>query len=147
MKQLAFRVYGRPVPQGSKNIYKGRPVEQAKALAPWRQAVSYSALQASKLDSEWESFAEPVRLDMTFLFERPRAHFGTGRNSGILKESAPARYKGTTPDLSKLIRAVEDGITDVGVWTDDNLVAAVYAEKVYAALGEPPGVSVRISAL
>ena len=64
-----------------------------------------------------------VGLKLRFYRARPKGHFGTGRNSEKLKASAPP-YPITTPDLTKLLRAVEDGLTKV-LWRDDVLVRAL----------------------
>lgn len=140
---LTFRAYGEPAPQGSKNVYRGRVVESSKALRPWRQAVTYAAIEA--LGQKGRRFAGPVLLDLEFVFERPRGHYGTGRNAGILKPGAPAHFKSSTPDLSKLVRAAEDAITDAGAWTDDALVAKIAAVKRYAGPGEVQGLIARVS--
>ena len=50
-----------------------------------------------------------IVLDLLFRFPRPRSHFGTGRNAGQLKPSAPF-YVRTRPDLDKLARAVGDAL-------------------------------------
>ena len=41
-------------------------------------------------------------------------------------------------------KLVEDAITRAGVWTDDAVVVATACAKVYAAIGEAPGVHVRV---
>jgi hypothetical protein len=57
-----------------------------------------------------------------FYFARPISHYGTGKNAGIVKASAP-QFHVQAPDESKLARCVEDCMTET-VWTDDKLVVA-----------------------
>ena len=38
-----------------------------------------------------EPFDEPLRVDLYFYMNRPKSHFGTGKNHGTLKKSAPTR--------------------------------------------------------
>lgn len=64
-------------------------------------------------------FTGPVILQAHFYFQRPKCHYGTGRNSTKLKDKAPQRFHAQKPDASKLIRCLEDAITDSGLWKDD----------------------------
>jgi hypothetical protein len=72
-----------------------------------------------------------LELRATFVFPRPKSHFGTGRNAGKLKPSAPALVT-TRPDLDKLVRAIGDALTGV-VFSDDAHLAVVHAEKHYGS--------------
>jgi Holliday junction resolvase RusA-like endonuclease len=156
---LAFTVDGHPAPQGSKrgfvNKHTGRVVmrEQSDRLGPWREAVKNRALAAAvRLDEVTDAtrwvLDEPVVADMVFTFARPRSHYRTGRNAHLLRDGAPARPDGA-PDLSKLARAVEDALTDAGVWRDDARVveygrlAKVYAREDGDAL-DRPGAVIRV---
>lgn len=130
---LILAVVGTPAPQGSKrHVGKGVMVESSKKVRPWRDAVRSTAAH------HWDGRSpldEPVRVQMVFTFLRPAAHFRTGRNAALVRDSAPRAPQGM-PDLSKLIRSTEDALTDAGVWRDDARVVAVSACKVYA--GEHP---------
>ena len=124
---LEFFVAGVPVAQGSKrHVGKGIMVESSKNLQPWREAV----IDAAHTAANGHSFFGAVSVDITFLFPRPKQHFGTGRNADKLKGAAPL-YKRSAPDVDKLARAVLDGLTHSGVLRDDSLVVSLYAEKRY----------------
>ncbi|MFF8412902.1 RusA family crossover junction endodeoxyribonuclease [Streptomyces omiyaensis] len=126
---LALVVRGTPGPQGSKSHKgRGRMVESSAKVAPWREAVRHAAAIAVEATPGWQRLDGPLRLDVVFFFDRPQGHFGTGRNAGVLKASAPATPT-SAPDLSKLIRSTEDAITDSGAWRDDSRVAVVTAAK------------------
>ncbi|MDV7391094.1 RusA family crossover junction endodeoxyribonuclease, partial [Arthrospira platensis SPKY1] len=73
----------------------------------------------------------PVRVDVWFIFDRPKSHFGTGRNADVLKPSAPKRMT-TPPDVDKLARTVLDALTVAGVLADDKLVCELRSLKRYA---------------
>lgn len=60
----------------------------------------------------------PVEVLVVAWLPRPRSHYGTGRDVGRLRPSAPA-FPTTTPDVDKLARVVLDGLTDGGLWRDD----------------------------
>jgi Holliday junction resolvase RusA-like endonuclease len=75
-----------------------------------------------------------------FRIARPKSHYtGTGR----LKKTTPEMqtYK---PDLSKLVRAVEDSLTDAKIWTDDSIEIGLMASAEWAARGVEPGVRVEV---
>jgi len=129
MTVVAFTVAGTPVPQGSmRAVPTGRgarvTASNASALGSWRGAVAAAARDAMQ---GRPAFPGPVRLELVCDFARPRAHFGTGRNRGRLKPSAPV-YRAGRPDLDKLVRAVCDALTGI-VIRDDDLVVELFAAK------------------
>lgn len=155
---LSFQVKGLPAPQGSKRYLgrsggKGVMVESSSKVAPWRADVRAAAeqamadhWQANELGGlpveQWSLWRAPVLAEMIFYLPRARSHYGTGRNSDILKSTAP-RWPATKPDLDKLIRAILDSLTHV-VWSDDSQVVGIYTSKLYAHPGQGPGVKIHI---
>lgn len=134
-------VYGKPVPQGSKQsqvIYQGgKPVVKNGRvitvvrnanddLQNWRNQVAEAVLgeyqkHISGTDSDGLPLMQgPIGLRIVFLRPRPKTHYGTGCNAGKLKASAP-EWPTTRPDTLKLARAVEDALTGV-IWQDDSQV-------------------------
>ena len=81
----------------------------------------------------------PVDVTVGFHFPRPKSHYGTGKNAGHVKDSAPDHHI-TRPDIDKLLRALLDGMTGV-VFKDDSQVAEIVARKYY---GETPAVYVQV---
>lgn len=63
----------------------------------------------------------PIAAAFEFFFSRPKSHYGTGKNAGRLKPSAPTDHL-SAPDLSKLVRCVEDCLTAT-VIADDRLIS------------------------
>lgn len=76
----------------------------------------------------------PVVLGVTFYLKRPMSDWGTGRNAGQVKPSAP-RFPPKKPDVDKLLRALMDGMSEV-VYADDNQVLGGPIWKLYE---EAPG--------
>lgn len=138
---ISFTVNGIPAPQGSKrHVGNGRMVESSKAVGPWREAVRAECQRA--IESGQEPVMDgPVQLQATFFLPRPKGHFGTGRNAGRVRESAPKR-PASKPDSDKLARALLDGLTAGGAWRDDAQVVDARICKYYATDGIPPGVLV-----
>ena len=144
MNELHFRVHGTPAPQGSKrHVGGGVMIESSKKVKPWRQDVVAAAVEAAAMAPDFTPFTGPVRAHITFVFSRPKGHFGTGRNAGIVKPSAPVLVS-TKPDIDKLVRSTFDALSTAGIWRDDNLAAKVVAEKVY---GDHPGAIIDLTAL
>lgn len=136
---IQFFVRGHPKAQGSKrHVGKGVMVEMAKDLAPWRRGIADVAVEAA----EGRRLLGPIGVRAAFWFQRPKAHFGTGRYAGSLKPSAPT-WREAAPDLDKLLRALFDGLVISGVIPDDRVIAEVSAEKRYG----DPGVLVEVREL
>lgn len=134
-----FEIKGiEPAPQGSKrHVGNGRMIEASAKVKPWRFAVSQAALE-----SDYELTDRPVMVQITFMFSRPKSHYNS---KGELKKTAPF-YKSTKPDLDKLCRSTLDGITNVLI-KDDSQVVNLMCCKVYANEGELPGALITINAL
>jgi Holliday junction resolvase RusA-like endonuclease len=130
---ITIEVRGLPAPQGSKrHVGGGRMIEMSKAVGPWREAVRAETQRAMKEHDG--PLAGPLRLAVTFGLPRPRGHYRTGKYAGLLLDSAPS-WPGGRPDLDKLLRALLDGLTAGGAWTDDAQVAYLTAEKAYGQPG------------
>lgn len=157
---LEIVTYGRPAPQGSKrHIGKGIMVESSKAVKPWRDDVKAATENAIRCDcpdncgslQPGYPLDGPLIVRMVFTAARPKSHYRTGRNSHLLRDTAPARPHGI-PDLSKLIRSTEDALTAAGAWADDARVveyertAKVWAGEDPEAL-DAPGVRIAIRTL
>lgn len=84
----------------------------------------------------------PLRLELTFYFPRPKAHF---LKSG-LRENAPT-FHTSKPDRDNCEKAVLDAMTCLGFWKDDAQVCAGATAKVYVDERNQPGCSVRITEL
>ena len=136
---MKFAVQGiEPAPQGSKrHVGNGRMVEASAKVKPWRFAVSQAAL-----DTKEPMTDRPVMVQITFMFNRPKSHYNS---KGQLKPTAPL-YKQTKPDLDKLCRSTLDGITNVLI-KDDSQVVNLICCKIYAEEGELPGALITINVL
>lgn len=149
MDILDFYVAGFPAPQGSKRILPaggkrgGRPllVDDHPGLKAWRARVTGAAKTA--LQDFGQPPAGAAVVTLTFFLPRPPTHFGTGKNAGLVKPSAPVDMA-VKPDLDKLARAVFDSLTVAKVWADDSRVNGAHLFKRYAD-GQPAGVAVSVA--
>ena len=140
---------GSPAPQGSKRAFQprrkdgtpvGKPVvieSSHDRLKSWRAAVVDAALLSTG-DGNVPPFDSAVIASVTFTLRRPQGHFRTGRNSHLLRDSAPL-YPSSAPDHSKLLRATEDALTDAGVWKSDALAVQCWVAKYYPPVPWIPG--------
>lgn len=79
----------------------------------------------------------PIALSAVFHFARFKKHFyETKARNGEMREDAPV-YHAQSPDLAKLFRCVEDGLTGA-VWFDDKLVCEYLepSRRVWAVDGQ-----------
>lgn len=145
---MLITAYGRPITQGSKTKTRwGMRDSNGDTLKPWRDNVRSAAMDAlrdgpsKKTIGAVDSFdilfgADPVNVNIYFTFARPAGHFGTGRNAGTVKASAPPFPSShAMGDIDKLARACLDALTDAGVWKDDSQVVFLAARKVW--VGSP----------
>lgn len=93
-------------------------------LRGFRELVAVCALDAGA-----RPLPGAVSLTVTFVFPRPKSHFGQGRNAGVLKDSAP-RHMTKMPDVDKCVRSVSDSLIDIA-FHDDSQITQVTARKVY----------------
>ena len=138
-------VQGKPAGSGSKTAYKtpqGRMIvtPASKYQKPWQEAVKWGFLQSEYAKMKPLTEALDVRID--FCFVRPNNHFGTGRNKGKLKSSAPL-YPAKRPDVDKLARSTIDALTNL-VMKDDSQIVLLTVSKIYS---DRSGADIRVSEL
>jgi Holliday junction resolvase RusA-like endonuclease len=143
MSLASFRILGLPAPQGSKKTVGTRVgkqgqavpimVESSKELPKWRKSVEKQAF------AQWRNppLDQPLVVVMTFTLPKPASAPKTRRT-----------WPDKKPDVSKLARAVEDSLTDAGVFADDARIVDLIARKRFPNEGagalSVPGVVVHV---
>jgi Holliday junction resolvase RusA-like endonuclease len=137
---------GNRVPVYGKNGYPITNVKDQKAakLKPWRNEIAAMAVTAGE-PKPWPALGlamldEPVIVRLVFYFARPDNHYGTGRNAGVLKDSAPLYPGSTGDDVDKLARSVLDALTGI-VYRSDKRVVTLPARRRY---GSPERVEITV---
>lgn len=131
--------------QGSKRIGRnqqtGKPIllDDNPSTREWRDRLTLEMRKTAPR----QPLDEPVFVSLTVFVARPDDHYGTGRNAGKLKRSAPDIPK-TGLDVDKILRCVDDAGTNAGWWCNDSRVAAGQFARYYA---ETEGVVVEAWAL
>lgn len=82
-----------------------------------RKAMKAAGLEVIDKDTEGTTLLTPLRVVARFYKVRPDTHYRTGKFSDLLKDNAPA-FPTPKPDVLKLMRALEDGMTGA-VYKDD----------------------------
>jgi Holliday junction resolvase RusA-like endonuclease len=144
---LTFTVYGNPQPRGSKTagFSKGRTFmrDSNPKSYPWMRDVAQAAgiamRNADGFPVAYELMRGALRVDVDFYLPRPKGHFGSGKNAGNVKASAPSRPI-TKPDKGKLERGTLDALEGV-VYANDAQVVEGDSRKFY---GEPARCEIRI---
>lgn len=141
-RSLRFFVPGLPRPAGSKKAFvikqTGRAILTDMSGSEgkhWRSSVAQVASEVL----QGELLHGPLCFAMLFVFPRPASHYGSGRNAGQVRASAPP-FPAVKPDTTKLVRAVEDALAKVA-FKDDAQIVGQSAHKIY---GQRPGVHVHI---
>jgi len=139
-------VKGIPAAQGSKRFLgaskagKPRFEEASKSLPGWRKSIRDALLP---LMEGRDLLDGPLEVQARFVFLRPQHHYVAGDRSRPLKPSAPV-WHAQAPDLSKLLRGMEDELNGV-VWTDDSRIA-MFADP-QKRWGSQPGMEIAIRRL
>ena len=141
MTAVSLRIYGVPMPQGSKTAFvrdgravltDGRRGPARAAHAAWRQAVASSARDHLEAQPWTPPFDEACVVHVTFYLPRP---------ASIPKKR---RYPDRRPDLDKCVRSLLDGLADGGLLRDDARVVEINSRKRYADSDEATGAHVCI---
>ena len=128
MKLIHAFVPGKPIPQGSVNVYGGRVVSVKPELRRWRDSIRAALLARH----DGEPLDGPLSVSLVFQLPKPQRP----------RWSLPA----VKPDADKLTRAVFDALsttkTQAGVITDDARIVTYSATKTYH---HTPGVLITIT--
>lgn len=152
MEPLTLVIPGPPVPWAAKATNQ----RTGNRFIPSRQAdatgrVIWAATQLIERGHSPFVSGEPLALSAEFYVKRPKYHYGTGRNAGVLKgQYVDARPTGK-PDLSNLVKLVEDGMVLAGLLPDDDQIVEFLPpgpRKLYTRrLDEQPRSVIRIGRL
>jgi Holliday junction resolvase RusA-like endonuclease len=128
--RIEFAVRGEPKgqPRPRAFAFAGRArIYDAGTAEGWKSCIAEAVrpyLPATPIET-------PVRVTIDFLMPRPKSHYRTGKNAGVLKDTAPKWFT-SKPDIDNLEKAVYDALTIVGLLKDDSLVVQHSVQKYYA---------------
>lgn len=163
MTTLSTWIPGVPVPQGSLSAF---PITRKDG----KPGVRFANKKGAELKEQRERIRLLVGRDMqqnglplaprgavvvmaTFVLPRPPSHYGTGKNAGTLRSSAP-KWHTSKPDVDKFARALLDSlgcqrvaggksVPGIG-YHDDAQVDRIQASKRWVTPGNSPGIDLRL---
>lgn len=108
-------------PKTKKNTwFTSRGKGKGHAFRPPTGSKSFEAKVSKAAKEQFDKpFENPIHLDIKFFFHRPKR----------LKEG-PIEYMPKRPDITNLIKAVEDGLNNIA-FLDDKQVVSTAAKKFY----------------
>lgn len=144
---ITFTVFGIPKPQPRVRAFAckmGGGKFAARVYDPgtaegWKSCIA----ECARAVLPTAPLSGPLHLTLHFRMPRPKSHYRTGKNAGMMRPDAP-NYHSSKPDADNLTKAVKDAMTLLGFWRDDGQVAITIVEKTYAL---HPGCEVKVRQL
>jgi len=134
---INFSVYGTPQAlKRHRSVKCGNFVRQYDPSAADKQDFLAKCIE-HKPD---KPFDEPLKMVLSFGFARPKSHYRTGKNAGILKDDAPSWHT-QKPDADNLVKFVCDALNGI-YWRDDSIVCCLTVIKYYT---DAPNTEITIS--
>ena len=134
VKQIKFIIPGEPIAKKRHRDFI-KPLKNGKFIRGryniQRTAESkFISLVVNQIPSEFEPFTEPLFIQLWYGISRPKGHFGSGKNAGKLKPSAPA-FPAKIPDIDNYEKFIFDCLNGV-VYLDDKLIVSCRHDKRYS---------------
>jgi len=127
MTQIKLTVLGVPKAQGRHKHFQRGKFSGTYDPSSEKKETFASILQG---DAPTTPIATPIALELTFYMPRPKAHYGTGSKSEMLKDTAP-EMQSSKPDIDNLVKFVQDSLNGI-YYKDDALICTLVANKVYS---------------
>lgn len=120
-------------------VIKGEPIGKARPRFVRRgKFVSTYSAQATE-EGRWILMAQeqikapcsgPLHVSCEFYMKRPKGHYGTGKNAGVLKDWAVEAQHTKKPDIDNLVKFCFDCLNGIA-WDDDAAVVSCSCLKQF----------------
>lgn len=142
LSQRSFFIPGQPVGKSSvkvqfrakgKNGEPGKPLKKSRTYYP-AKTKNYMRLIAKCYKAACGRLPRiegSYRVSLFAFYARPKAHFGTGRNAGKIKDGFKLELPNVTPDLINIWKGLEDPLSGIA-YTDDRFRVSGLDDKRYA---------------
>ena len=123
---MKITIYGKP-------IAKKRPrfVRKGKFVQAYNdQETEEGRFLLAVKNQVTECLKTPISITCWLGMPRPKNHYRTGKNSGLLKDNVPY-FHSKKPDLDNLLKFVFDCLNGIA-WQDDSQIAKINAVKAYS---------------
>ena len=133
----SFFIPGKPFGKQSVRFGKGRAyTKRATRKSMKRATIAF-------LETNGKYIEGAIEMNATAYFPRPQKHFRTGKFSELVKDVFIRIFCTVKPDLTNIIKGIEDGLNKVA-YKDDSYIVDLVGHKRYANPGEQVGVFVTI---
>lgn len=119
-------------------IGKG-PKKRPHPIVKWEELI----VAEVKNHTRCRGLSSALVIERAFRFRRPGDHWGTGKNTGKLRKSAPPHHI-VKPDIDNLDKPALDCLKAAGVIKDDCIVVGGEPHKRYCGYQEVPGLTITI---
>jgi Holliday junction resolvase RusA-like endonuclease len=89
-------------------------------------------------------FEGAIEIRVRFWIRRPMGHYGTGKNEGVLRPSAPWLPE-KKADLDNYEKFMLDCLNHCHIWKDDSCVVGIDSKKRFAENGTEPRTEIFIT--
>lgn len=139
---MRFFIEGIPKPQPRpRGFSRGKFIKFYSETTEWKKQVKIISKLYCK---EGVYFDQAIEVNLNFQFHRPKSHYRSGKFSHLLKDSAP-EYHIFKPDKDNLEKAVTDGLTDGGLFSDDCIIIQGFTSKKYIHKEESSGCWIEVN--
>lgn len=126
-------ILGSPKSQGRHRTYTkgrdGRPLPYAVRVNPSAKDKKNLKLIVQERAPE-KPLDCPLKLKVLFYFPYRKSDYGTGKNKGRLKGSAPVWHT-VRPDCDNCVKLILDAFSGI-FWRDDTLISMLEVQKKYS---------------
>ena len=143
---ISFYVDGSPVPQPRAKPWFNKKTSRLHHYTPKRAPVTQWKESIYNQAKKHKPSTVPLcgaAVGLQFSLQRPKAHYGTGKNKDTLKKSAP-NFHTQRPDTDNLAKAVLDVMQELGYWKDDSQVYHLSVTKSWCGSVFQPGCRVEV---
>ena len=128
MQKINLTILGNPQAQKRhRHVNRGKFISTYDPSKDLKADFLYNAIHNNKPKA---LILTPIGIILSFYMPRPKAHYGTGKNSQILKKSAPEAHS-SKPDIDNMIKFVLDSLNGI-YFKDDSQVFIITAKKLYS---------------
>ena len=107
----------------------GKPLPFVRSYDP-SKATKRDLKRLVQAEAPDKPFLGPLRVDVYFYFAYRKGDYRTGRNAGVLKETAPI-WKDTGKDRDNCDKLILDALTGI-FWLNDSQVCDGRIKKLYS---------------
>ena len=92
-----------------------------------------------------QPLTDPLRLEVSFFFSRPKAHYRSGKHAHILREDSPI-WCTNRKDLDNLVKFVMDALNG-HAYVDDRQIVLIQAAKLFIGRDEFARTEVKLTSM